>query len=93
MKNNEMESRGLVSLKLPEKFVNDHPVVATLIYFSPVIIPAGQQAMPAICKGAKYLVDTIADCYRCKVMAENGLMITNIVDDLETIPNDDSIAA
>ena len=92
MKNNEMESRGFGLPKLPDKFVDDHPVVATIVYLSPILIPIAQKAAPAICKGAKYLVDTFADCYRFKVMAEHGIVVNTAMDDLETIP-DDSIAS
>ena len=86
MKNNEMVSRGNVSINLPEKFADDHPVAATVVCLLPVLIPP-------ICKGAKYLVDKFADCYRFKVMAENGMIVTEAAEIYETVPTNDSIAA
>lgn len=88
MKNNEMVSGGIVSLKLPEKFTEDHPVAATAIYLAPV-------AVPVIWKGVKYIVDKVAEtkieCCRIKVMAENNLVASNVIDDSETISLNDSI--
>ena len=81
-----MESRGNVSLMLPEKFADEHPVAATIVCLLPVIIPP-------ICKGAKYLVDKVADCYRFKVMVENGIVATDIAENYEAISTEDSIAA
>lgn len=92
MKNNEMQSRAMGLPKLSGKFENDHPVVATIIYLSPVIIPLAKEAFPVVCKGAKYLVDTVADCYRFKVMAENGVIVANPTDNFETIPDDSAVA-
>lgn len=83
MKNNEMESRGLISFNLSEKFADDHPVAATVIYLSPVIIPA-------ICNCVKYIADKVVDCHRFDIMAEKGIAKP---DDLEIIPNDNNIVA
>ena len=90
MKNNEMVSSGIVSFKLPEKFTEDHPVAATVIYLVPV-------AVPVIWKGAKYIVDKIAEtkieCYRIKVAAENNIVASTVIDDSETVSSNDSIVA
>ena len=91
MKNSEMQSRDWGLPKLPDKFENDHPVVATIIYLSPIIYPVAKKAIPIVCKGAKYLVDTVADCYRFKVMAENGVIVANPTDNFETIADDSAI--
>lgn len=88
MKNNEMISSGIVSFKLPEKFTEDHPIAATVIYLAPV-------AVPVIWKGVKYIVDKTAEtrieCCRIKAMAENNLVASNVVDDSETISLNKSI--
>ena len=83
MKNNEMVSQGMVSFNLPEKFADDHPVAAIAICLAPVILPT-------FYKSVKYIVDKGVECYRFKVMAENG-MIANVGDDFETSCVDDSI--
>ena len=80
MKNNTIESRSNTFPVLSEKFVNDHPIVATVLYLSPIIIPAAKQVIPVVCKGVKYIVDTAADCYRFKIMAENKMVNANPVD-------------
>ena len=88
MKNNEMVSSGMFSLKLPDKFVEDHPVATTVIYVAPVILPV-------IVKGTKYIIDKISyttiECCRIKAMAENSVADSADNDDLETISIDDSI--
>ena len=86
MKNTELESRGPVSITLPQKFTDEHPIVATAMYFTPLLLPY-------VVKGGKYIVDKVADCYRFKVMAENGMSVAQVADDLETIPADDSFTA
>lgn len=86
MKNNEMAIRDVVSLKLPEKFAEDHPIAAVVVVLTPIVVPV-------VLKITKYIVDKNAETARFKVLVENGYIPSNGLDGFETTTADDSITA
>ena len=77
MKNNEMAIRDVVSLKLPEKFAEDHPVAAAAVVLVPIVLPYAW-------KITKYIVDKSAETSRFKVLVENGYVPSDGKDGFET---------
>ena len=84
MKSNELAIRDVVSLKLPEKFAEDHPIAATAIVLAPPVLTFAW-------KGIKYIVDKCNETSRFKILVEHGYLPSNDAAGFETISADKPI--
>lgn len=93
MKEITNQTNGIVSANFFERWLNEHPKLATCGIVVTFLAPVAKAIWPDIKHGSKYIYDSWIAHLNHKVKIENGLITSTVVDVAEVSETDKSVAA